>query len=179
MVNPYPEVFLKPKAYILLLIVVLSFTADLLAQNKQDDAAFRLMLKNFQSAVLHNNLAKAGSVLHFPFFTAKADQGFGKDLPVDAIGEQEFDVYKKDIFNQDVHRILPKLGKESISELTGTEDSYYKALRKAMDQGSRMYELYAQYPAKQAGSESYFAFIFGKIKGRYKVVAYYSKWPLR
>jgi ABC-type amino acid transport system permease subunit len=170
--------FLQPTLPVLFL-VTLGFTSRVFAQNNRDESAFRLALKNFQAAVLHNNFAKAGSILHFPLSTAKADQGYGRELPADSISETEFERYKNAIFNQDVCRILPKLGNQAIRGLKGNEDSYYIALSKAIDQGSRMYELYAQYPARGEGSESYFAFVFAKIKGRYKVVAYYSKWPLR
>lgn len=149
------------------------------AQNNKDRTAFRLTMKDFQSAITAKNFVKAGTYLHYPFFTAKEDQANGKELPVDPIEKMEFDNYKNDIFHKDVCRILPKLGMEAVSELIDDKDTYYAALRKHTDPNSSLYELYAQYAGESGASESYFGFVFGKIKGRYKILAYYGKWPLR
>ncbi|SDZ80211.1 hypothetical protein [Pedobacter hartonius] len=161
------------------MFIAVCFTPTASAQTKRDEAAFHDALKSFQSAVLQKNLVKAGNMMHFPLFTSKADPGNGKELPADPIGKQELECYKNDIFNADVGRILPKLGEEALSEIAANEDSYYAALRKATDPGSKMYECYSQYPGRNGGSESFFAFIFGKINNNYKVIAYYGKWPLR
>ncbi|TCD01388.1 hypothetical protein [Pedobacter psychroterrae] len=149
------------------------------AQNNTDRAAFSLAMKDLQSAIRAKNFVKAGVYFHYPFFTAKEDQANGKELPVDPIDKKEFDNYKNDIFHKDVCRILPKLGLEAVSEVTEHKDSYYTVLREHTDPNTRLYELYAQYAGESGASESYFGFVFGKIKGRYKILAYYGKWPLR
>lgn len=149
------------------------------AQNNTDRAAFSLAMKDLQSAIRAKNFVKAGTYLHYPFFTAKEDLGNGKELPTDAIDKKEFDSYKNDIFHKDVCRILPKLGLKAVSEITNSQNSYYAVLRKHTDPGTKLYELYSQYADETGASESYFGFVFGKIKGRYKILAYYGKWPLR
>jgi hypothetical protein len=44
---------------------------------------------------------------------------------------------------------------------------------------SKMYEIYFQYPEKNTQSENYFAFVFGKVNGQFKVLSTYSKWPIK
>jgi len=117
--------------------------------------------------------------MHFPFFTAKLSNGNDQELPVDGISRKEFEPYKTGIFNEEVLRILPKLKETDLSEIEGNQDRYYAALRKQTDQGSRLYEVYAEYRQLGRNTESYFAFVFGRVKGSYKVIAYYGKWPLR
>lgn len=161
-----------------LLIIMASFSLTS-AQTNKDEVTFGIALKNFQSAVLHKDLGKAANFMHFPLFTSKAEFYNGKELPADAIGRQEFELYENEIFNAEVSRILPKLGKEAIREIAGNEESYYLTLKNTTDSKSKMYECYVQYPTKNGIGENYFAFIFGKIKNDYKVIAYYSKWPVR
>lgn len=158
------------------------FLASATAQTSKkfsDETAFRRSLKIFKKVVGHDNLMEATKLIHFPFFTSKADSGNGKDLPIDGISKVEFETYKRDIFNKDIIRILPKLGEESLSEIEGNEDTYYTALRKKTDAKSKMYELYAQYNQDGRKTDDYFGFIFGRIAGHYKLIAYYSKWPIR
>ena len=149
------------------------------AQSNTEQTAFRQSMKDLQSVIRAKNFVKAGTYLRYPFFTAKEDRGNGKELPVDAIDKKEFNVYKNDIFHKDVCQILPKLGMKAVSEVTDLKDSYYVALRKQTDPNTRLYELYAQYAGETGASESYFGFVFGKIKGRYQILAYYGKWSLR
>ena len=161
----------------LLMVVCLSHRVS--AQTSNDEVVFQVALKNFQSAVLHRNPVKAANMMNFPLFTSKTDFGSGEEMPADAISLKEFEVYKNDIFNAEVSRILPKMRDDAVSEIDGNEDSYYAELKKRVDARSKMYECYVQYPKKDGKGENYFAFIFGKIKNHYKVIAYYSKWPLR
>jgi len=157
----------------------MSSFARVSAQSTNDEVTFQLALKTFQSAVLHRNFAKAANIICFPLFTSKADLGSGQEMPADAVTIQDFEFYKNDIFNAEVSRILPKLGREALSEISRNEDPYYAELKKARNVKGKMYECYVQYPTKNGKGENYFAFIFGKINNKYKVIAYYSKWPLR
>lgn len=163
--------------YLCLLILFLTFDAS--AQKVRDEQLFRKSLKNLKTAVKNRNLNAAYPLMHFPFFTAKNDQGSGKDYPAGAITAKEFQTHKTDIFNQEVLKILPKLGEEDLSEIQGNADSYYAGLRKAADPGTKLYEVYAEYKQQGRHTESYFGFVFARIKGSYKLVAYYGKWPVR
>lgn len=155
------------------------FLLNVFGQQKNDEQKFSKVFLNFKTAVKKQNFTEVMSLLHFPFFTSKFDNGDGRDLPVDAISKAEFITYKTDIFYKDVLRILPKLDKNSVSEVTGNKEIYYTTLYKTVDPGSKLYEMYVEYREQARDSESYFAFLFGRIKGQYKVIASYSKWPVK
>ena len=164
--------------YIFIFLALLSVDASA-QKTSSDEQHFRLVLKNFKTAVKSRNLNGASKLMQFPFYTAKSDNGNGRELPADPISYNEFKTYKSAIFNEEVLRILLKLREDNLSEIEGNEDNYYAALRKTTDKGSKLYEVYAEYRQQRRNTESYFAFIFGRVRGSYKVIAYYGKWPLR
>jgi hypothetical protein len=148
------------------------------AAKNGDEAAFRKSLRNFKAAVAGRDVGKAEALMNFPFFTSRSSIGSGRDLPVDPISRKEFQTYKSDIFNAEVIRVLPRLNESSVAEMEGNEDTYDAALRSMADPGSKLYEVYAQYEQKGRNTESFFAFVFARVKARYRVVAYYGKWPV-
>ncbi len=123
-------------------------------------------------------------MLYFPLQTAQ--QWTNDDLEnmqIDResgkVSRQEFNDYRRHIFNRDVQRLLPDAGEDALSEINEGGEDYYKTLRKCTDKGSKMYEVYMQYPEKNGGAENYFAFVFGRVSGHYKVIGYYAKWPVK
>lgn len=164
--------------YLFIFLTLLS-VRSFCQKTSSDEQQFRLVLKNFKTAVKSRNLNAASQLMQFPFYTAKSANGNGQELPTDPISYNEFQTYKSAIFNEEVLRILFKLKEDNLSEIEGNEDNYYAALRKKTDKGSKLYEIYAEYKQQGRNTEGYFAFIFGRVRGSYKVIAYYGKWPLR
>ncbi|MEJ2880938.1 hypothetical protein [Pedobacter sp. GR22-6] len=156
----------------------LLFSLNLKAQGNRDEAQFRLQVKKLQTLIKVRDFKGIGLMMHFPFFTAKAELK-NEEYPTDPISVKEYPAYRPEVFNSDVIRLLPELSEAQLSEIEGNTDLYFAELRKLTDRGSKMYELYIQYPEPGTGAESYFSFTFGKIKGRYELIAYYGKWPVR
>lgn len=89
-------------------------------------------------------------------------------------------VYYEALFHADVKRLLPGTTEDELNEIDlKTDDPYYQALQKLCDANSTLYEAYLQYPLKGRAAASYFAFVFGRIHGKYKVIAYYAQWPVK
>ncbi|MBO9153821.1 hypothetical protein ACFOTA_16495 [Chitinophaga sp. GCM10012297] len=150
-----------------------------------DEQQFRSFFTAFQKAVQQNNPGQLVNLLYFPLQTAQqwTNQDL-KDMNIDResgkVSRQEFNSYRENIFNRDVLRLLPKARENQLSEIDASSpEDYYKALRKCTDKASKMYEVYMQYPETNGNAENYFAFVFGRVKGRYKVIGYYAKWPVK
>jgi hypothetical protein len=145
-----------------------------------DVKEFNRLFKEITESLKRNELDHLETVMNFPFYTSRIDNGDASDAPTDPIPATEFQTYKSAIFNAGVIRILPRYKEDDILEIDSkTNDAYYKSLRKLTDADSKMYEVYVQYPERGTQAESYFAFVFGKVKGEYKILATYAKWPFK
>ncbi|NTE05440.1 hypothetical protein G6M24_50785 [Agrobacterium tumefaciens] len=145
-----------------------------------DEQEFRRTLENLKGTLKQKNLKKIASLLNYPFYTSHKEVPNGIGIPVDPISLTEFDSYKSAIFNADVMRILPLCKEDNLSEIDEkTDEVYYRSLKKLTDTGSKMYEVYMQYPESNTQAESYFSFIFGKVNGQFKILSTYAKWPVK
>ncbi|WDF54389.1 hypothetical protein [Mucilaginibacter sp. KACC 22063] len=149
-----------------------------------DEQLFRSFLAGFKRAVKANNKTILKAMFYFPLQTNP--QWSNEDLKnshidpkTGLINSAEFDSYYQDIFTKDAIRLIPVSKEDDLSEIdkTTTED-YYKTLIPLTDKGSTLYELTKQY-TQDNGQETSFGFVFGKIKGSYKVISYYRPWPLK
>lgn len=145
-----------------------------------DEQEFRKTLENLKGTLKQKNLKKIASLLNYPFYTSNKEVPNGIGVPADPISLTEFDNYKSAIFNADVMRILPLCKEDNLSEIDEkTDEVYYQSLKKLTDTGSKMYEVYMQYPESNTQAESYFSFIFGKVNGQFKILSTYAKWPVK
>ncbi|MDB5087085.1 MAG: hypothetical protein JWR09_1079, partial [Mucilaginibacter sp.] len=82
-------------------------------------------------------------------------------------------------FTKDVMRMIPKSREDDLSEIdSATPEDYYKTVGKVTDKGSTLYELQQQYE-QDNGKETSYGFVFGKVKGQYKIISYFCPWPLK
>jgi hypothetical protein len=145
-----------------------------------DAQEFSLFFKAITESLKRSDLDHLETMMNFPFYTSRTDNGDSSGEPTDPIINTEFQKYKSAIFNPDVVRILPPYKENNILEIDSkTNEAYYSSLRKLTDAESKMYEVYIQYPESGTQGESYFAFVFGKVKSEYKVLATYAKWPVK
>jgi hypothetical protein len=150
-----------------------------------EEQAFRRFFAVFQKAVQQDNPGQLATLLYFPLQTAQQWTNEDlKNMDVDKesgkVSRNEFSSYHKNIFTPDVIRLLPKAKEEELSEIDAqSPEDYYKVLRRCTDKATKMYEVYMQYPEKNGTAESYFAFVFGRVNGQYKVIGYYAKWPAK
>lgn len=150
-----------------------------------DESKFLRAFAKFQHAVKTNTPEAVAKCIHFPFQTTP--MWFNEDLRTRQINKyeglisyNELGKYYPDIFHTDVKRLLPRAGEEELHEVEeDTDEDYYNILRQPTDKGAKLYEVYFQYPTSGTNSESFFAFVFGRIGGEYKAIAYYAKWPVK
>ena len=145
-----------------------------------DEQEFRTLFENLKNSLKKKNLNNVVSLLNFPFYTSHKEVSNGVGIPVDPISLAEFNTYKSSIFNADVLRVLPLCKEDNLSEIDEkTDEVYYQSLKKLTDSGSKMYEVYMQYPETSTQAESYFSFIFGRVNGKFKILSTYAKWPVK
>lgn len=148
------------------------------------DTSFLRFFENFKEVVLLKDRSKLTKMVHFPLRTGKK---WSNEELTDApglalegiIGKQAFEELYGSIFTDDVLTLLQAATTENIDIIMGTTDeSYYQQLFSQMDKGTPIYEAYFQYPERNGTAESYFAFDFGIVNGKYKLISYYAKWPV-
>jgi hypothetical protein len=145
-----------------------------------DEQEFRRVLESLKQNLRKKSLKNVSDLLNYPFYTSHKQASNGIGIPDDPINLSEFNTYKSAIFNTDVMRILPLCKEDNLSEIDDkTDEVYYRSLKKITDAGSKMYEVYMQYPERDTQAESYFSFIFGKVNGKFKMLATYAKWPVK
>jgi hypothetical protein len=137
------------------------------------------VIKKSIASLKKGEIGAMPTMMHFPFYTCRFQNDDGYTLPCDPVTMAEFKEYATLIYNDDVLRLLPLCRDEDIIDVTGKNELYYKELQKATDINSKLYEFYIQYPETSTQAESYFGFVFGRVKGKYRVIAYYSKWAVK
>jgi hypothetical protein len=170
------------KFWHLWLLLLICLSGQTVAQTAKSitKVGFQSLLTNFKSAIQKGDQVRLGQLLNYPFYTNRADGNNGDFYPSEPISKTEFKTYSKELFHTDVRRLFPQLHIDELSEIDNkTKDTYYLALLKTCDPGSKLYEAYLQCGLANGISESYFAFVFGRIKGNYRVIAYYGKWPVK
>jgi hypothetical protein len=149
-----------------------------------DEQLFRNCLAKFKSAVKVKNKAAIATFFNFPLQTLP--QWTNDELknstvtPQDGLIKQtEFSTYFNDIFTQDAIKLIATSKEDDLSEIEkNTPENYYITLQKVTDRGSTLFELQKQY-TQNNGQETSFGFVFGKVRGAYKIVSYYRPWPLK
>lgn len=146
-----------------------------------DEQEFYALLKNFKKELAAKNSSGLSKLMNFPFYTSQQQLENGSTgIVADPIDVQDFKTYQKSIYNTDVVKLMPASGNENLSVIEdSTDEAYYRSIRKLTDKGSKLYELYMQYPEQGNQAEGYFAFVFGKVNGKYRALAYYAKWPVK
>jgi len=149
-----------------------------------DEKEFRQFLKAFKQGVKNGDKQKLITYLNFPLQTQP--QWSNEDLkattinPADGlITKQEYPQYAGDIFTKDAIRLIPASTEDNLVQIDNdTNESYYKTLKAVTDKGSTLYELQQQY-VQVNNKETSYGFVFGKVKGHYKVISYFCPWPVK
>ena len=148
-----------------------------------DEQLFREFLKRFKYAVKQKDKHQLLTLFYFPLQTAP--QWTNEDLKsthidpgATLIDKNEFFKYFDDIFSRDVIKLISLSGENDLAEIDkSTPENYYRTIKQVTDKGSSLFELQKQY-TQDNGKETSFGFVFGKVGGIYKVISYYSTWPL-
>jgi len=145
-----------------------------------EEQEFRIFFKRFSAVVASKKIKELAGMMHFPFYSGHFENETGMGTPSDPLSQVEFLDNGLKLFTRDIWKLLPLSKEDDLSEIDKeTSEIYYQTLWRITDKGCRMYELYRQYPEQNTKAEAYFAFVFGKVDGKYKAIALYSKWPLK
>jgi len=154
------------------------------ALTSTDEQKFRAFFKKFKAAAQQKNRKQLAAMLHFPLQTTP--QWSNNDLKSSTINpaeglvaESEYPQYEGAIFSAAILRLIPKSSENDLSEIdAATAENYYKVIAKGTDKGSKLYELQQQY-TQSNGKETSYGFVFGRVNGLYKIISYYSPWPVK
>jgi|GEM_PF-1048224 len=173
------------KRYKFYVVLSLLLFAKLDGMPQKLDRNFGRFYTHFQEAIAQDDQNQLKNLCHFPFQTIYWIDGINhlseeekQDGLLDSVA---FGQYENSIFNTDVKRLVPNMGLERVQQidLNGSGD-YYRRLGKVIDERSTLLELYCQFSQTGSGiGDDYFAFLFGKINGEYRVLAYYTKTRLK
>ncbi|WP_345954277.1 hypothetical protein [Mucilaginibacter sp. PAMB04168] len=149
-----------------------------------DEQLFRQFLAQFKFAVKQKDKAALSNMLYYPLQTSP--QWSNTDLQSSTgnyqdglLSKKELPLYMADIFSGDVTRLVPASTEDDLSVIDAhSNEDYYLRLRQVTDKGTSLYELQKQY-VQDNGKETSFGFVFGKVKGTYKILSYYTPWPLK
>ncbi|MBB6111773.1 hypothetical protein HDF23_004545 [Mucilaginibacter lappiensis] len=149
-----------------------------------DEQQFRAFLKKFKASVKNVDKEQLKNMFYFPLQTQP--QWTAEDMKATTINPAEglvsvaeYPKYEGTIFSKDALRLIPQSREDDLSEIDNTTtENYYITLKKATDKGSTLYELQQQYEQKN-GKETSYGFVFGRVKGQYKVISYFCPWPLK
>jgi hypothetical protein len=149
-----------------------------------DEQQFRAFLKSFKAAVKQNNKKQLMAMLNFPLQTlpqwTDEDLKSGSINPAEGlVTEGEYPQYAAVLFSKDAVRLIPQSKEDDLSEIDmATPENYYKTVGRVTDKDSKMYELQQQY-VQSGGKETSYGFVFGKVKGQYKIISYFCPWPVK
>ncbi|PTQ98179.1 hypothetical protein C8P68_103339 [Mucilaginibacter yixingensis] len=149
-----------------------------------DELLFRKFLVVFKNTVKQRNLTQLAGMFNYPVQTLP--QWNNEDLRntninrADGLMDRpELQKHIDVIFSKDAVELIPRSTDENLSQIDKTTpEDYYKRLRQATDKGSTLYELNMHY-TQDNGKETEFGFVFGRVAGNYKILSYYSAWPLK
>jgi len=143
------------------------------------DKEFRSFYKGFQRNLEAHNQEAITRICYFPLQTLYWVDGVNNlsdEEKADGwIEQNDFATYDTIIFNATVREIVPQVAVDQVQQIdVAASGDYYKRLGELIDQGSTLLELYCTYGDRGALGDRYFAFIFGRVQGEYRVLAYYT-----
>jgi hypothetical protein len=164
--------------------IVIDKPSNIQSSTAGDEQLFRSCLAKFKNVVKAKNKAAITALFNFPLQTLP--QWTNDELKSSSVTPQEgmvnqteFLTYFDDIFTKDAIKLIAASKEDDLSEIEkNTSENYYITLQKLTDKGSTLFELQKQY-VQNNGQETSFGFVFGKIRGAYKIISYYHPWPLK
>jgi len=170
---------MKKIQIIMFTVCVLLFSVCKMGFAQKLDKEFRSFYKGFQRNLEANNQEAITQICYFPLQTLYWIDGVNNlsdEEKADGLIEQEdFATYDTLIFNATVRELVPQVAVDQVQQIdVAASGDYYKRLGKLIDQGSTLLELYCTYGDQGALGDRYFAFIFGRVQGEYRVLAYYT-----
>ncbi|WP_028295780.1 hypothetical protein [Olivibacter sitiensis] len=150
---------------------------------KGSDAELATFFHHLQDLVANDELDEIKNMIAFPLQTLywiDGDDSISMEEKQQGLmSEEDYEEYKNDLFYEPVWTYMPQASETEVRQINvASSGSYYKELQQKLDVNSPIYEYYRQYTLDGKVDGDFFAFVFGKVNGQYKIVGYYSKWPV-
>lgn len=146
----------------------------------------RFFLMKLKTAIVKNDQPKLLDMIHFPLQTQL--MWMNGEQPNDEkgglLGKEEFPkYYRKNFFDKEQRRVLGyELGDDDVYPINLQHDqasSYYQQLSEGTDPGTLLFSYYLQWEQPDGRGDYWFGLVVGQIKGEFKLLSYYSKWPVK
>ncbi len=153
-------------------------TGAQLVSGQQNDRGIQLFFRNFQETVKHRDTAVLKQLVHYPFRTGYWVDGVDSfsvsEKTAGLLDRYQFSNYLSHILTPDVLRLIPGADPKRLLRIdVAASGSYYRELASRCDPDSPLYELYLSFTNNGRVGSRYFAFVFGRVNGEYKILAYY------
>lgn len=145
----------------------------------------RLFLMKLKTAIVKNDQPKLLDMIHFPLQTQlmwmNGEQPNDKNDGL--LRKDEFPkYYRKHFFDKEQRGVLgSELGDEvyPINLQSDQASNYYQRLSEGTDPGTLLFSYYLQWERPDGRGDHWFGLVVGQIKGEFKLLSYYSKWPVK
>lgn len=162
---------------------------DLPADTLQELRQLKVFLLKFKAAIAQNDPAIVSKMIFFPMQTQPIWSD--EDLKERQIGVKDglidqkdfLGYYGKELFDLEQRRILKyELQEDDLHAINLKEDefsNYYHILSQETDSGIPLFTYYLQWAKPDGRGDYWFGLVIGKVKGEFKVLSYYSLWPVK
>lgn len=160
------------------------------AQPQQLDTAVQLkqarsFFLRLKTAIVKNDQPKLLNMIHFPLQTQL--MWMNAEQPIDEksgwLSKEEFPTYyRKHFFDKEQRRVLSyELGDDiyPINLQNDQASNYYQQFSQGTDPGALLFNYYLQWERPDGNGDHWFGLVAGKIRGEFKLLGYYSKWPVK
>lgn len=145
----------------------------------------REFLMKLKTAIVKNEESKLLDMIHFPLQTQlmwmNGEQPMNEKSGL--LGKEEFPkYYRKNFFDKEQRRVLGyELGEDvyPINLQSDQASNYYQQLSEGTDPGTLLFSYYLQWERPDGRGDYWFGLVVGQIKGQFKLLSYYSKWPVK
>lgn len=145
----------------------------------------RVFLIKLKTAIVMNDQLKLLNLIHFPLQTQLMwmNDAEAIDEKSGLLRKEEFPkYYRKSFFDKEQRRILGyELGDEvyPVNLQNNQASNYYQRLSQETDPGTLLFNYYLQWERPDGRGDYWFGLVAGQIKGEFKLLSYYSKWPVK
>lgn len=145
----------------------------------------RTFLMKLKTAIVNNDQPRLLNMIHFPMQTQLMwmNESQAIDEKVGLLSKEEFPkYYRKSFFDKEQRRVLGYEQGDEVYPINLQSDqasNYYQRLSEGTDPGTLLFNYYLQWGRPDGRGDYWFGLVVGQIKGEFKLLSYYSKWPVK
>lgn len=145
----------------------------------------RIFLMKLKTAIVNNDQPRLLNMIHFPMQTQMMwlNESQAIDEKGGLLSRDEFpEYYRKNFFDKEQRRVLGYEQGDDVYPVNLQSDqssNYYQRLSRGTDPGTLLFNYYLQWERPDGRGDYWFGLVVGQIKGEFKLLSYYSKWPVK